>query len=212
MRNGAPERIRKIYQRAKRLFKQNDFILSKFKTAAIATAAGSLLFCASCAGNSDFVEPARERDAIWVRSQSTNPSYRFDEELFRLIAEAQRRGDPLSRDGFKPILNAAATLAKSNASYPFMSPLGEGVNSELGARIMQNGHFKLKLTIGRDSFLISGKCDCGNSPSGNIKCAGKLVVKTGEKTRMDANFETVETPKGEILAEVFKPVGNGAQR
>ena len=91
--------------------------------------------------------------------QCANPSYRFDEELFRLIAEAQHRGDPLSREDFRPILNAAAILAKTNTSYAFMSPLGAGTRSELGARILPNGHFRLKLTIGRDSFVISGKCD-----------------------------------------------------
>ena len=84
---------------------------------------------------------------------------RFDEELFRLIAEAQHRGDPLSREDFRPILNAAAIPAKTNTSYAFMSPLGAGTRSELGARILPNGHFRLKLTIGRDSFVISGKCD-----------------------------------------------------
>ena len=142
------------------------FLISKnshcqnYKTAAIAASAiGALLFCASCAELSQFDEPAREKDALRICPQCANPSYRFDEELFRLIAEAQHRGDPLSREDFRPILNAAAIPAKTNTSYAFMSPLGAGTRSELGARILPNGHFRLKLTIGRDSFVISGKCD-----------------------------------------------------
>lgn len=116
-------------------------------------------------------------------------------------------GDPSFREEFKPILNAAATLAKVNTSYVFMSPLGENVTSELGARILPNGHFRLKLRIGRDSFAVFGKCDYGNSPSGDIKCEGKLTVKTDDKTRLDTSFESVEMRDGEIIVEVFKPLG-----
>ena len=93
-----------------------------------------------------------------------------------------------------------------------MSPVGAGTRSELGARILPNGHFRLKLTIGRDSFVISGKCDYGNSPSGNIKCTGKLTAKTDEKPRLNADFETVELASGEILAEVSKPVEKETER
>ncbi len=151
---------KKFFRCAAPLFNLKKFALSKYKTAAIAVSAiGAPLFCASCAELSQFDEPAREKNALRVCPQCANPSYRFDEELFRLIAEAQRRGDPLSRENFRPILNAAAILAKTNTSYAFMSPVGAGTRSELGARILPNGHFRLKLTIGRDSFVISGKCD-----------------------------------------------------
>ena len=136
-----------------------DILQNDLAKEPLCDAAEALLFCASCAELSQFDEPVREKDALRVCSQCANPSYRFDEELFRLIAEAQHRGDPLSREDFRPILNAAAILAKTNTSYAFMSPLGAGTRSELGARILPNGHFRLKLTIGRDSFIISGKCD-----------------------------------------------------
>ena len=139
--------------------KTAQFLGTFSRTLRCASAIGALLFCASCAELSQFDEPAREKDALRICPQCANPSYRFDKELFRLIAEAQRRGDPLSREDFRPILNAAAILAKTNTSYAFMSPLGAGTRSELGARILPNGHFRLKLTIGRDSFVISGKSD-----------------------------------------------------